>query len=277
MTTIRSQVTTKSLVKNPTSLSANAGEVDLKSTHTSSSTPRWILVADEMDTSQDGKISDVLGDPSPPVYRPPPSRVLGSAGYQLFTRGRGSSSRSNVPPSLQLVPIVKEKTFRFQAAANATNIIQYGNLLGALGVIGTTITQVACIASSVRLHRITIYPSLSAECWVEWALSGGYTRDEIKNASVPTGMSTGRSLTFRPPSKSLLSDWVNESVPTLGLCSIFTPTGCIVDVTVSYTQCASMPPLLITVASAAVGSVYYLALDGPTLHKLPPSALPTTF
>jgi hypothetical protein len=194
----------------------------------------------------------------------------------LFRRGKGRAIGIDLPPSLSLVPTLSHR-YRFQSTSNALTLCSTGNFLGSLGVIGTvTNSTVATIASSFRLNRIEVWPASGGTCTVDWASATGYTKDEMKDASLPSGVTVTKSLRFLPPKQSFAALWTNEVNSSVALFSMFAPTGSIIDVHVSYTICGVFAPLNISVATAVIGSSYYLALDGPSTNHYPPVGLPTT-
>jgi hypothetical protein len=193
----------------------------------------------------------------------------------FFRNGKGQGGM-DLPPQLSLVPTLTH-IFRFQSTNSSLTLIAAGNVLGALGAIGTSALTVATVASSFRIKSLKIWPAAGGTCFVEWAAATGYTRDQVKDASLPSGITVSKSLTFNPPRASFAALWTNEAIPTTNLMNIFAPTGSILDLNVEYTINGVFTPLVITVASAVLNGMYYLALDGPTLHHFPPVGLPTTF
>jgi hypothetical protein len=260
------------------------GSTSLSTTKASEhkSVPKWILVTDEMDTSVDGEqkapvsMDPSLGDPSPPAYTPAPSRVLGSLGYQpqlALIRGKGHSTGIDLPPSTNVVAFNKH-TFRFLSLSSNLGTVTVGTLLAALGTVGTTVIQTTNWNASVKLHSIKVWPPAGSSAFVEWVTTGGYAKDEIKDSSLPSGVTVTKSLTFSPPRSSFAALWQANVGNTLF--KMFAPTGSIIDVHVSYCPVGSFAPNNNVVASASLGSIYYLYLDGSATKYYQPVALPTT-
>jgi hypothetical protein len=190
-------------------------------------------------------------------------------------RGKGTAA-SDLPPQLSCVPMINH-TFRFVSNSANLTTVDVGSIMGMLGVIGTTATTVTTVASSFRLKSLKVWPPAGNNAFIEWNSAEGYVRDEIKDSSVPSGITVTKSLSFYPPKKSLLSNWVCDQIPGTHIFNIYAPSGSIIDVKVVYTLSGAIAPETIGVTSAAVNSFYYLALDGPTNHRYVPVALPTTF
>jgi hypothetical protein len=190
-----------------------------------------------------------------------------------FARGKGKSTGVDLPSSLQVVPTLKH-TFRFLSTSNNIGSVTVGTLLAAAGTIGTTVIQTTNWNASVRLHSIKVWPPAGSSCFVEWVTTGGYARDEIKDSSLPTGVTVTKSLTFTPPKLSFAALWQANVGNTLF--KMYAPTGSIIDVHVSLNNVGSFATNNNVVASAVLGSIYYLYLDGSSTHYFQPVALPTT-
>jgi hypothetical protein len=190
-----------------------------------------------------------------------------------FLRGKGSATGIDLPKSLNVVPTVKH-TFRFLSTSNNVGSVTVGTLLGALGSIGTSVVQTTNWNASVRLHSIKVWPPAGSSSYVEWVTTGGYAKDEIKDSSLPTGVTVSKSLVFTPPKLSFAALWQANVGNTLF--KMYAPTGSIIDVHVSYCPVGSFATNSNTVATAVLGVIYYLYLDGSSTHYFQPVALPTT-
>jgi len=204
-------------------------------------------------------------------------------GKSKSQRGKASpkTSQASRPPPLQLTHNVKNVTIRFGVTSSGSYTISNDGIYGALGTIGITLnTFVKAWASTYRLRKVTVFPSSSASsdttCSLNW--SSGLTtfaKDEVMNQSVPSGMTVPEKVVFVPPKKSLVSDWIFLA-SVLNMFSITVSAGSIVDLNIDYTLGNSLTGPFVSVTTAVVGTVYYLALDGPSSNKIVPIGLPTT-
>jgi hypothetical protein len=113
---------------------------------------------------------------------------------------------------------------------------------------------------------------------VQWAsVVVGMEKDRTTDKSVPTGISVSSPLRSSPPRGSLCDEWIqcNNSVAT-AIFTLLLQQGTIVDVALVFTLANNFASNSISVATAVVGTQYYLALDGPTSNKVVPLGLPTT-
>jgi len=171
---------------------------------------------------------------------------------------------------------------RFFSAAGTTNqAITPTNILTALGAIGTVVNStVAAFHSSFRIHRIVIWGGLQASGAESVSLSyssalSTSVMDTEKVVAYPEGGGIPGAMTFVPPRGSLAEFWQGASTNALLRTSL--SPGSIVDVHLSVTLGNVLTPPTATVTTAAVGSLYYLPLDGPSTHLITPLGLPTTF
>jgi hypothetical protein len=185
-----------------------------------------------------------------------------------------------LPPTLQ-GSVVNNHTFRFQTNADVVAYsVTVGNVIGAIGTIGTVVnTTVASIASSFKLKSITIWPAQSSaihNAEFSWAGSYGTVADRSTTKSIPLGITETAPFRTRPGLDTLASDWQNSSTTSTVLGIMYDiPKGSIVDLSVTYTQRNTQAGVSYTVTTAALGTFYYLYLDGATAKFLP-VALPTT-
>ncbi len=188
------------------------------------------------------------------------------------------------PPVLNTTPQLSH-VFRFRANAGASNSIQTGFLFQACGCLATTTTSVQPIANSIKLNKIVLYlpgnmaSADTAMVYWNYATSAGFIKEETKTSSLPDGITTeGQPLIFVPPPKSLMSSWLSTQLSSSNTaCTIATPAGCIIDLHISYTIQQSQAGYSgVTVASATVGRMYYLPLDGVSANNLRPQGVVTT-
>jgi hypothetical protein len=105
----------------------------------------------------------------------------------------------------------------------------------------------------------------------------GLNRDSEKSKDVPEGVTSTGKVTFRPPKKSVASDWMAASIGTTNIFTMTCNTGTIVDVSAMFTLANQFTSGTQTIATGTLGSIYYLPLDGASSHEYFPLHLPTTF
>lgn len=208
---------------------------------------------------------------------------------QRVARSRGKKRGkkkmlARLPPTIDLVPAC-HAVMRF-LSNNATNTsVTFSELLGICGGICTVVNStVVGWASSVRIHRITIWPSASSSgvnfanvTWVgDTASSVAWGKDTVRDASIPEGTTLTAPFTTVPPKGTLCDQWLTPSSTTCF--NIASSIGSVVDVDVSWTLTGqqSIQPTF-TVATGVVGNIYYLPLDGASSHRYQNIALPATF
>jgi hypothetical protein len=197
-------------------------------------------------------------------------------------RRTGRASRAVVLPREAGIRVNHVYRFDTTSGINASNIT-VGMIFGAIGTMGQVAnSSVASFASSFRIKRLTIFESAQGVVTVGseifWASTTDVNTADIvyTNSTIPYDRPSCVSST--PPPKSLASFWWNSSAttttPLFGLtCAI----GSIIDLDVEFTIANSLEGLAgISVATATVGNVYYLALNGPATNTAIPVGLPTT-
>jgi len=191
------------------------------------------------------------------------------------------------PPQLESNIRLTHK-FRFTATAAATGSSINGLCLsGVAGVIGIFInTDVQPIAQAFRLKRVSIWSPPAAQgsnatAAVEFVggATGLYGNREFSDTSVST--SQPAYVSCRPPKDSAASMWQDPTVANNILFNITCGAGSIVDVEMDYilTDLNGSNVTLLSAATAALGRMYYLALDngGGGGHNFVPVSLNTTF
>jgi hypothetical protein len=214
-----------------------------------------------------------LSDEKKLPYRPSPSSYLGSPA-RLVRAGRSMGKSSSLPPSINLVSTFTN-TFRFISTNAAQVAVTADDLLGVCGGIGTTIIQLSTWATSFKLNSVKVWPSAGGSANLKWLVAEAYERDELKDVSLPTGITITESVTFVPPAKTLAAFW--QTASTSNIFAIASSVGSIVDVHITYTLPGGFLSTPLVVASAVVGTAYYLPLDGPASHTYTVLGLPTTF
>jgi hypothetical protein len=184
------------------------------------------------------------------------------------------------PPKLNLTHTVST-TLRFQCSTAATKTITAADIAGACGTICTILnTSTQPWASSFRIKRVSIFPPSSAAAvetvGIFWQNANGYVRDEIKDVTVPLGMTVPTRVSSSPPKRSLASDWISSTY-TGNIMDLTVVDGAVVDLNIDYNITAALnpyAPILINVG--VLGNIYYLALDGRASNTITPVALSTT-
>lgn len=199
-----------------------------------------------------------------------------------YASKRGKSEMMDSGPPRLLTTFRGTNTVRFGCTTGGAYSITVANLLGSLGVIGkVSNSSVVAVMSSVKLDHIKVWSSASSSTLstaaVDWSAGqSSQVPDENVDDTIPQGTSVPSGLLFKPPRSSLASFWITSADSSAVLFKITVQAGSIVDVQCSYRMCDTISPLSITVATAVVGAMYYLALDGPTSNKLASTSMPST-
>jgi hypothetical protein len=186
------------------------------------------------------------------------------------------------PPQIASNVIVNH-TYRFTSTSNAVQAISSSDLVLAAGCVGSsTNATVSSFFSSVKVSKIEIWAppaaqGSSATCSLEWASQSNANNFESSDTSVSTAQPA--HISTRPPARALASFWQTPGIANAQMCNIVAPTGSIIDVHMQLILQDDDNGSVVTraVATAVVGTVYYLALDNATGHVYPPVSLTTTF
>jgi len=197
-------------------------------------------------------------------------------------RGKRSSRAPSMPPTIDTV-VTAHQVLRFTATSAAASLnITLANILMACGGICTIVNStVASVASSVKLHKITIWPASTTagagqNAEVLWPELGNITRDESKSTAIPAGVTVSDVVMERPPRASQVAFWNSSGGGGSTLFSLTCPAGSIVDVDLTWTLRNNIAGVTQAgYAAAALGSFYYARLDGVG-GKFLPLGVPTT-
>lgn len=210
--------------------------------------------------------------------------MLRDPAVALALKSAKRSTKVSLPPILQTT-VRTNHTFRFRvnSTCNLTPI-GLGGVIGAMGVVGKTATSVVAIHTAARLKSIKVWlPALSSAntFFIDWVgtVIAGITPDMSQETSVPDGVTITGCITCKPPKGSLAREWLNAGTLSSLAQALFTinsPVGAIIDLHVEGCISNTVATQTITVATAAVGTFYYLALDGPSSNKVIPQGLLTT-
>jgi hypothetical protein len=204
--------------------------------------------------------------------------VMRLTGFGKKRRGRTGKTTSSVPPTLETAPAVTQ-VFRFATTSGTTVSPTVAQLILVPGFICAVVNSTAySLASCIKINSIKIWTAASGGAEVSWLAASGYAKDDSKDSQIPTGMTAGSGpYVTRPPRKSLAGDWLAPSLTTQTPFSISCTTGSIIDVSLSFVLSNNIAPQSVTIATGAVGSLYYGYLDGPTSHLYVPQGRPSTF
>lgn len=200
---------------------------------------------------------------------------------QALDRLRNDAGPTQGPPVILLSPTVRH-TFRFYqgtATASGRNIT-VGDFLGICGGVCTvTNSSLRCIATSFKVHSVTMYPATGGSCecnWVDAALDR--VPDQAYNRVASVGMTVPVGVRFSPPKDSLASKWfANTLTLTDNVCNIVTTSNSTYfDVDISYTTPNVLSAVARTITTGTVGVYYYLDLDHGAGSGISPIGLPTT-
>jgi len=198
-------------------------------------------------------------------------------------KGKGTSARvSSLPPVLNTV-ITANHTFRFRAGALVSGRGITGEMLaGACGGVCTVANStVSCWASSIRIHKVTVWPGLGGTTLTEVVWYSPVTsveKDKSQVSSIPTGVVVPeRPIVSSPPRGTLAGSWL-AVVPLIStaIFGITCPSGSLVDVSLSWTMTNNLAGQDLGVVAGVLKTTYYLPLDGPGSNQLVAVGVPTT-
>jgi len=183
------------------------------------------------------------------------------------------------PPPFRPNIIVRHK-FRFTCLATGTNTVSGRDILGAIGVTGTvTNTTVKTDANAFRLLLVEVWSTpatfgVPVSCSLNWI--GGQSAPPIQ-ISDTSNSNQPAHIRCVPPRNSTPSFWQEPVTTDQNLFILNNAVGAIVDMTVEYVLGDETATLAVGVATAVVGTRYYLHLDGPGTHNYLPTGMISTF
>lgn len=175
--------------------------------------------------------------------------------------------------------IQKKHKFRFVATSAFSGVITSSQAFGASGTIGTvTNTTVTNKNESLRVVSIEMWTppasqGAAATCSVEWIGSNQSPTREISDTSI--SVTKPAHVFSRPPVDALCAFWQTAN-NSFNLFNIVCPAGTIIDLNLALIECDGEQATTFAVATAVLGTAYYLALDHGTSDKLVPVSLNTT-
>jgi len=200
--------------------------------------------------------------------------------FHSKSKSRNNNNNFSTVPAKDLVHRVKT-VIRFYASASGTNTVSVPSILGALG--GVCVSSNSTLqpwASSFRIRQVDLYPAANASgedaANVQWDTGlSGFVRDELKDITMPIGITIASKVSSNPSPKTLASDWIS-CTETGNVFSLNVASGTIIDIHIDYTLSATFKAPTIAISTGTSGNIYYLALDGPSTNVFVPVALTTT-
>lgn len=189
----------------------------------------------------------------------------------------------SLPPVMNMSQVVRGR-FRFTSLSNTLVSVSIADILGACGgTCSVTNSTFRPWASSFRIKEIRMYPGVNPGVGVSYNSvawnSGisGVAQDQERVDDLPSGITVSHALSFKPPAKSLASDWIScLATTTTNLFAMQSQNGTIVDFHVDYTLSNQFQAGSITISTGVLGSIYYLPLDGAASAEYPNTHLPST-
>lgn len=179
----------------------------------------------------------------------------------------------SLPPILDCNPVYRA-VFRFKAVSATTSAITAATLSFAFGAVASNATDLYPIASAFRIRKVRVYPAASAtgalvQSFLTWDPQiSAFTKDDVRDGSVPAGVTVTGERVYTPPKGTLGAFWINSGVvTTLQIFSIANPTGSIVDLEVDWqlSNVVAQFPRLTFGAGMVAGTLYYGGLDSPRI------------
>jgi len=194
---------------------------------------------------------------------------------------RNNNNAITHPPQIKTNVIFKH-TYRFTCTTAYATGITTLDVLYAMGCVGRTVNAtVANLFQSARIRRMTVLSAVASQgstatCTINWTGYNNAPNFEVSDTTTSTAVPARISTV--PPNDSLAKFWFASNLNQL-LLTLYCPIGSIIDLDVEGILQDGDTSINLAVATAAIGVVYYLALDFPSTggHTLPPVALTTTF
>ena len=197
--------------------------------------------------------------------------------------GRSVGKSMSLPRELDASCQIQRFTRRFVCAGATSGVNCTANMiLCAFGGICTVVNStLRAWSSSFRLRKVTIWSStqnagstgVADQASLYWGATFVQSLDSEKAIAIPAGSAVTGAVVFTPP-PILAQLWNTDSTTTVF--GIACNKGSVIDVECDLTLCNVFAAPSQTIASGAVGSVYYLALDGHTSNLIQPVSVPTT-
>jgi len=187
--------------------------------------------------------------------------------------------RASLHPPQLATNVTFRHRFRFISTSATATAITPTSLLGACGAMATVLnTSVATLSSSIKVDHVSLWTppasqGASATCSINFLGLGNTPSREFSDTTV--SVAEPAFVSCKPPPQSLASFWQVPSNTTMF--TLVAPVGTIIDINVNVILADGTDNTSIIVATAALGSVYYLSLDPVATHRYTPVSLTTTF
>jgi hypothetical protein len=187
-------------------------------------------------------------------------------------------ARLPVMPPLLLTTPTFDQVLRFTAAASSSSVCGVGALATACGGLAGSTTAFYPWCSSIRIKSVHIWPSAiavasaAAVCSLKWAgaAASGYTPEDLKDSSIPAGITITRPGKYGPPVGSLANNWLGQALQSDNLFTLQVPEGSVIDVHVLCRMNNTLTPFGSSVVVAATaGLAYWGHLDGTSANFSP--------
>jgi hypothetical protein len=188
-------------------------------------------------------------------------------------RGKKKQGVPNLPPGLELVNTV-DVIRRYNVVSTASGVaVTRASMSSSLGGICTTAnTTITSWVGTYRIRRVVAWPAAATSVLIDAIISGtaeqALTKDSVKNAQLPTGITVDKPVVFRPRRGTYLDMW--QSAATNGSDQIMTitaATGTVIDIHYQFTLCGVIAASgYSTSSTVALGLVVYMPLD--TANKI---------
>lgn len=210
-------------------------------------------------------------------------------------RKKNGGMMGQAPPNMDCLPVMRQR-FRFYTSSSVgqratPQAITSTGIFGTIGSYCTVAnTTVRSWAGAFRIRRVTIYPAVSttdnSDAEISWYGADTTLRMKpvIKDQSLPMGqLGLIRKVTAVPPKDSLSAFWFTAGGTSNNMFGLWiSQPGSIVDLDLEWVlfnaTAAGMSQVTISVTTASLGVVYFLALDDPSGTTLlqPVGRYPTT-
>jgi len=191
----------------------------------------------------------------------------------------GAARMPQTPPQIRAnVELIHR--YRFTSTSATPTALTGNSLLCAAGAMGTnTNAFVTSLFNTCRIASIEIWTppasqGAAATCSVDWVGYNNAPNREYSDTTV--SVSTPAHVRTSPPPLSLASFWLNNAVGAV--CTLVAPVGSIIDCTLNLilSDDDEASQTVVAVATAVVGTSYYMSLDPNATHRYTPVSLVTT-
>jgi hypothetical protein len=190
-----------------------------------------------------------------------------------------SARMTQTPPQIRSNVELSHR-YRFTSTSATATALTGNSLLCAAGTMGTnTNSFVTSVFNTCRIRSIEIWTppasqGAAATCSVDWVGYNNAPNREFSDTTV--SVSTPAHVRTSPPQLSLASFWLNNAVGAV--CTLTAPVGSIIDchMDLIMSDDDEGSQTVVAVATAVVGTSYYMSLDPNTTHRYVPVSLITT-